>query len=202
MLLTANVAEVSTILFAFVLMGADPLLPLTPLMILWVNLVSDGIPALSLGFEPADNNLMDRPPRKRDESIFNEGLKEKILLRCLAVGGITFAVFILAINQGASLEYAQTLAFATLVFSQLWHIFDARTNVTLFRVNPFGNRLLLAAVTLSADLSLLAIYTPAGQFVLGTVPLSGRHILEAFFIVGLPTLLLSGIKEVFGFRFL
>ncbi|MBN9669196.1 cation-translocating P-type ATPase [Roseibium aggregatum] len=198
--LTANVAEVSTILFAFVLMGADPLLPLTPLMILWVNLISDGIPALSLGFEPADPDLMERPPRSRDENIFSDGLKEKIVLRGLAVGGITFAVFIMAINRGQTLEYAQTLAFATLIFAQLWHIFDARSNTTLFRVSPLGNPLLVLAVGVSAVLSLLAIYTPPGQFVLGTVPLSGRHLLEAIFIAGLPTLALSGVKEIFGLK--
>lgn len=200
--LTANVAEVSTILFAFILMGADPLLPLTPLMILWVNLVSDGIPALSLGFEPADEDLMNKPPRSRTESIFSEGLKEKIVLRGLAVGGVTFAVFIAAINRNASLEYAQTLAFATLIFAQLWHIFDARSNHTLFRVSPFGNPALLKAVALSTALSLLAIYTPAGHIVLGTTPLSLEHLLEAVFIAGLPTLVLSGLKEVFGLKFL
>jgi len=200
--LTANVAEVSTILFAFILMGSEPLLPLTPLMILWVNLVSDGIPALSLGFEPADDNLMNNPPRSRTENIFSGGLKERIVLRGLAVGGITFAVFIAAINRNMPLEYAQTLAFATLIFAQLWHIFDARSNQTLFRVSPFGNRILLQAVALSAVLSLLAIYTPVGHFVLGTVPISLEHLLEAIFIAGLPTLVLSGLKDVFGLRFL
>ncbi|WP_417666988.1 cation-translocating P-type ATPase [Roseibium sp.] len=200
--LTANVAEVSTILFAFILMGADPLLPLTPLMILWVNLVSDGIPALALGFEPAEPDVMERKPRSRTESVFAGGLQQTILLRGLSVGGISFLVFITALNRGESLAYAQTLAFGTLMFAQLWHIFDARSTRTLYSKSPFGNPALLAAVGLSMCLSLVAIYTPIGHFILGTESLTGRHLLEAIFISALPTLVLSGLKEIFKLRFL
>jgi Ca2+-transporting ATPase len=91
--LTANVAEVSAILFAFLLMGADPLLTLTPLMILWINLVSDGIPALTLGLEPAEADIMRRAPRGRHENIFAGGLGQRILLRGLALGGLAFWLF-------------------------------------------------------------------------------------------------------------
>ncbi|MEJ2385967.1 MAG: cation-translocating P-type ATPase [Chromatiaceae bacterium] len=200
--LTANVAEVSAILFAFLLMGADPLLTLAPLMILWINLVSDGIPALSLGLEPAEADIMRRAPRGRHENIFAGGLGQRIVLRGLALGGLTFWLFHAALSTGASQAYAQTVAFATLVFAQLWHIFDARSLTTLFRKDPFGNRMLLAAVAFSASLSLLAIYTPAGSLVLGTEPLAARHLLEVIALAALPTLGLSALKEVFGFRFL
>jgi len=200
--LTANVAEVSAILFAFLLMGADPLLTLTPLMILWINLVSDGIPALSLGLEPAEADIMRRAPRGRHENIFAGGLGQRILLRGLALGGLAFWLFQQGLAAGESQAYAQTLAFATLIFAQLWHIFDARSATTLFRKFPFGNRMLLAAVAFSASLSLLAIYTPAGNLVLGTEPLSARHLLEVIALAALPTLGLSALKEVFRFRFL
>jgi Ca2+-transporting ATPase len=200
--LTANVAEVSAILFAFLLMGADPLLTLTPLMILWINLVSDGIPALTLGLEPAEADIMRRAPRGRHENIFAGGLGQRILLRGLALGGLAFWLFQQGLAAGESQAYAQTLAFATLIFAQLWHIFDARSATTLFRKYPFGNRMLLAAVAFSASLSLLAIYTPAGNLVLGTEPLSARHLLEVIALAALPTLGLSALKEVFRFRFL
>jgi Ca2+-transporting ATPase len=198
--LTANVAEVSAILFAFLLMGADPLLTLTPLMILWINLVSDGIPALSLGLEPAEAEIMRRVPRHRHENIFAGGLGQRIVLRGLALGGLTFWLFHEALAAGASQAYAQTIAFATLVFAQLWHIFDARSATTLFRKHPFGNRLLLAAVAFSASLSLLAIYTPAGNLVLGTEPLAAKHLLEIVALAAVPTLGLSAVKEVFRLR--
>ncbi|WP_078059196.1 cation-translocating P-type ATPase [Tropicimonas marinistellae] len=200
--LTANVAEVTTILFAFLLMGDDPLLPITPLMILWVNLVSDGLPALSLGFEEGEPDLMTRPPRPRDEGMFGGGMKERILIRGTVVGLLTYYVFQEFLQRGASLEHAQTAAFMTLIFSQIWHIFDARTTSTIFRKSPLGNRTLLAAVGVSVALSLLAVYTPPGQFVLGTTSLPVSHLLGTFFVAAIPTLLLSAIKEMFGVKFL
>ncbi len=200
--LTANVAEVSAILFAFLMMGADPLLTLTPLMILWINLISDGVPALSLGLEPAESDIMRRTPRGRDENVFAGGLGQRIILRGLALGGLTYWMFQETLTAGFSTAYAQTAAFATLIFAQLWHIFDSRATTTLFRKNPFGNRMLLAAVAFSAGLSLLAIYTPPGNFVLGTEPLTLRHLAEIIALASLPTLALSALKEVFRFRFL
>lgn len=200
--LTANVAEVTTILFAFLLMGADPLLPITPLMILWVNLVSDGLPALALGFEEAEPDLMNRPPRPRGEDMFGGGMKERILIRGSALGLLTYYVFQEFLERGASLEHAQTAAFMTLIFAQIWHIFDARTTSTIYRKSPLGNTMLLGAVGISLVLSLLAIYTPPGQFVLGTVPLPLSHLFGTFFVAALPTLLLSGVKEMFNLKVL
>ena len=200
--LTANVAEVSAILFAFLLMGADPLLTLTPLMILWINLVSDGIPALTLGLEPAEEDIMRRTPRGRHQNIFAGGLGQRILLRGLALGGLAYWMFQQGLTKGHALEYAQTMAFATLVFGQLWHIFDSRSSTTLFRKWPFDNRVLVLAVGFSALLSALAIYTTPGNFVLNTMPLELRHLVEAAAIASLPTLGLSAAKEVFQLRFL
>jgi Ca2+-transporting ATPase len=200
--LTANVAEVSAILFAFLLMGDEPLLTLAPLMILWVNLVSDGVPALALGTEPAEPDIMHRPPRPRAESIFAGGLKSRILLRGLAIGGTTYWIFQQSLALGNTVDYAQTAAFATLVFAQLWHIFDSRTVTTLYDRNPFENRMLLGAVALSALLSLGAIYTGAGHLVLGTAPLATGDLLACIAIAALPTLVLSGLKALFGFRWL
>lgn len=200
--LTANVAEVSAILFAFLLMGEDALLTLAPLMILWVNLVSDGLPALALGVEPAEGDIMKRTPRPRSESLFAEGLKERIIIRGLALGYLTFFVFQGALADGASEAYAQTMAFATIIAAQLWHIFDARTTTTLFQRNPLENRTLLGAVALSAVLSLLAIYTGAGNFVLGTEALRAPDLAQTVFIAALPTVVLSGLKALFGWKFL
>lgn len=200
--LTANVAEVSAILFAFLLMGADPLLTLTPLMILWVNLISDGVPALTLGLEPADEDIMQRQPRSRDESIFMGGLGQRIVVRGLALGALAYWLFQASLEAGRSVEYSQTMAFATLIFAQLWHIFDSRSPTTIFRKNPLENSMLLAAVAFSAILSLLAIYTPPGNFVLGTEPLELRHLVEVIAIASLPALGLSALKEIFRFNFL
>jgi hypothetical protein len=100
-------------------------------MILWINLVSDGIAVLYLGLEPAEADIMRRAPRGRHENIFAAGLGQRIALRGLALGGPTFRLFPEALSAGASQAYAQTVAFATFVFAQVWLIFDARSATTL-----------------------------------------------------------------------
>ncbi|MBB97563.1 MAG: ATPase [Rhodobacteraceae bacterium] len=200
--LTANVAEVSSILLAFLMMGQNPQLTLAPLMILWINLVSDGLPALALGVEPAEADIMRKAPRGRSESLFAGGMKERILIRGLAIGAMTYFAFWSMLQAGETAAYAQTAAFATLIFAQLWHIFDSRTTTTLYQRNPLENRVLLAAVGLSASLSLLAIYTAPGHFVLGTASLHLSHLAAAFLLAALPTLALSAIKVATGWRWL
>ncbi|WP_253806378.1 cation-translocating P-type ATPase [Hydrogenovibrio sp. JE_KL2] len=200
--LTTNVGEVSAILFAFALMSGEPLLTLAPLMILWVNLVSDGLPSLALGVDNAERDLMQRRPRTRAESFFSEQLGTRIILRGLAMGGVTYWMFSLALSHGQSLEYAQTLAFMTLIFGQLFHVFDARTFSTLYRRNPLSNPILLLAVFGSGSLSLIMVYFPIGHTILGTVPLTFTDLSLAFAISSTPTLLLSAVKELFKLKWI
>ena len=200
--LTANVSEVSAILFAFLLMSDNPLMTLAPLMILWVNLVSDGIPSLALGVERAEPGIMLKKPRSSTEDFFADNLASRIILRGLILGGITYWLFHFALSKGADLQYAQTLAFMTLVFGQLFHIFDARTFATLYRRNPFENVYLLYAVAIATVLSLLVVYTPLGHLAFGTESLSIKHIVMVVAIAALPTLILSGLKEVFKIKWI
>lgn len=202
--LTANVSEVSALLFAFALMSSSVnqagntlvLLTLAPLMILWVNLVSDGIPALALGIDGAEDDVMKRLPRSSSESFFANHLSTRIIVRGLVMGALTYGVFKVAIDQGQSLEYAQTLAFMTLIFGQLFHIFDSRTFSTLYRRNPFSNHALLWAVAGSGALSVSMVYLPWGQLVLGTAAVDFHHLLVVIALSALPTFILSGIKEI------
>lgn len=194
--LTANVGEVSVILIAFLVMGPAVVLPLTPLMILWINLVSDGLPALALGVEPEEKDLMERKPRKRNEGFFSDHLGTRIVVRGLALGGMSFMAFQWALNSGYGAGYAQTMAFAMLIFAQLWHLFDSRTFSSLFRKNPFTNQYLLGAVALSAILSLSVIYSGLGQLIFGTESIQVSHLIGVLFVSSLPTLILSGIKEI------
>ena len=200
--LTANVSEVVAILFAFILMSDHPMMTLAPLMILWVNLVSDGIPSLALGLEKGEPGLMKKMPRLPTEDFFADNLASRIIVRGLALGGITYWLFDFALSRGADLQYAQTLAFMTLVFGQLFHIFDARTFSTIYRRNIFENRYLLYAVGLAAVLSLLIVYTPLGHLALGTESISFKHLIMVICIAALPTLILSGIKEIFNLKWI
>ncbi|GAB1622242.1 calcium-translocating P-type ATPase, SERCA-type [Agarivorans albus] len=200
--LTANVGEVSVILIAFLVMGPEMVLPLTPLMLLWINLVSDGLPALALGVEPAEKDLMQRKPRKRDQGIFSDGLGLKILIRGLALGGVSFAAFSMVLSAGYSEAYAQSTTFAMLVFAQLWHLFDARGFASLFRKNPLSNKWLLGAVAGSAGLSLAVIYSNIGQAIFNTQALSLTHLGSIIILASIPTLLLSTVREVTKLKFI
>ena len=200
--LTANVSEVSALMFAFILMGNEPLLTLAPLMILWVNLVSDGIPALALGVDNEEPGIMKRKPVHGGEGFFSDHLPSRIVIRGLILGGVTFLMFEFALMRGASLSYAQTIAFMTIIFGQIFHIFDARTFSSIFRRNPFGNRYLIAAVIGSALLSIGLIYSPVGGFAFNTQPLHFNHLIMIIFIAALPTFIVSGLKEVFKLRWI
>ncbi|MCW8328998.1 cation-translocating P-type ATPase [Photobacterium sp. SDRW27] len=199
--LTANVGEVSVILIAFLMMGPEAILPLTPLMILWINLVSDGLPALALGVEPEEKDLMERKPRKRNEGFFGDFLGAKIVVRGLALGTMSYFAFNWALDAGYSANYAQTVAFSMLIFAQLWHLFDSRSFTTLYRKNPFTNKYLLGAVAVSATLSLGVIYTSIGQMIFNTEALSIGHLGGIIIMASIPTLLLSGLKEVTKLKF-
>lgn len=200
--LTANVAEVSVILFAFLCMGPEVVLPLTPLMILWVNLISDGIPALALGMEPEERNVMLRKPRKRDQGFFSDGLGMQIIIRGLALGGLSYCVFSWMLIHHQTAEYAQTAAFTALIFGQLWHLFDSRSMTTLYRIAPFTNPYLLAAIAISTTLSLGIVYTELGQLVFNTQALTTEHLIGIIIGAALPTFALSAIKELTRVKFL
>jgi P-type Ca2+ transporter type 2C len=200
--LTANVSEVSALLFAFLLMGDDPLLTLAPLMILWVNLVSDGIPSLTLGVDNEEEGVMRRKPVAGNEGFFADNLAARIVIRGLVLGYVTYFMFQFALDKGASLGYAQTIAFMTIIFGQIFHIFDARTFSTLYRRNPFANYYLLLAVVGSALLSVGLIYTPVGTLAFGTEPLQLRHLIMVICIAALPTFILSGVKEIFRIKWI
>jgi len=200
--LTANVSEVSALLFAFLLMGDNPLLTLTPLMILWVNLVSDGIPSLALGVDNEEEGIMKRKPVSSNEGFFSDNLASRIVLRGLLLGFITYFMFQYALDKGATLAYAQTIAFMTLIFGQIFHIFDARTFSTLYRRNPWNNHYLLAAVGGSALISMALIYSGLGTIVFGTEALTFKHLVMVIAIAALPTFILSGLKEIFHIKWI
>lgn len=188
-LLTSNVGEILVVLFAMVL--AFPL-PLVPVQILWVNLVTDGLPALALGLDAPEENVMKRKPRHPKEGIFSRGLGFKIISRGILIGIVTLLAFIIAYdNNPDNLTYGRTVAFSTLVLAQLIHVFDCRNEHGLFMRNPFQNKYLVFAVISSLLLLLVVIYLDVLQPIFHTMPLSLRD--WAFIVVlsALPTVLFS-----------
>ncbi|TMU87841.1 cation-translocating P-type ATPase [Bacillus sp. BHET2] len=189
-LLASNVGEILVMLFAMIL--ALPL-PLVPIQILWVNLVTDGLPAMALGLDKPEDDVMKRKPRHPKEGVFARGLGWKVVSRGFLIGGATLLAFILSYKTHPDhLAYAQTVAFATLVMAQLIHVFDCRSEVSVFSRNPFGNMYLVFAVLSSLVLMLLVIYIPSLQPVFHTVPIVLKDWLLIIGLSSVPTFLLAG----------
>lgn len=165
-LLACNIGEVLTMFAACLLLLPMPLLPI---QILWVNLVTDGLPAMALGIDPKEKNLMRQPPRQPDESIFAHGLGRKIAFRGVMIAFMTIVVYILAFNYSfGSLEYARSAAFTILVVSQLCHVFDCRSEKYSIFEHKEGNKYLLMAVGISLIMQLAVLYVPFMQEIFQT----------------------------------
>jgi len=173
-LLSSNIGEVMTMFFGVVFADALGLsaaetgavvLPLLATQILWVNLVTDGAPALALGVDPADPDVMERKPRQKGEGVITVRMWRGILL----VGAVIAAgtLFILDaslpggfIEGGGDIRYAQTMAFTTLVFFSLFTVFNSRSDERSAFVGLFANKWLWGAVMLSLVLQMAVIYVP------------------------------------------
>jgi Ca2+-transporting ATPase len=189
-LLSSNVGEIITMFLATVF-GLP--LPLLPIQILCVNLVTDGLPAIALSVDPAEKDIMLRKPRNVRESIFARGLGWKILTRGLFIGLCTLGVFWLTYQSNpADLTKAQTMAFATLVLCQLIQVFDCRSvEGGIYSRNVFGNMWLVAAVCSSVTFLLCTMYVPALQIVFKTYALGLYDWLVVLPAAALPTFALA-----------
>ncbi|WP_057763160.1 calcium-translocating P-type ATPase, SERCA-type [Cytobacillus praedii] len=189
-LLASNVGEILVMLFAMIL-GLP--LPLVPIQILWVNLVTDGLPAMALGLDQPEDDVMKRKPRNPREGVFARGLGWKVVSRGFLIGIATLLAFIFAYHANPNdLPYAQTIAFATLVLAQLIHVFDCRSEKSVFARNPFGNKYLVWAVISSLLLLFVVIYYPPLQPIFHTVPIEMKDWLMITGLAAVPTFLLAG----------
>ena len=185
-ILGSNVGELLTI-------GSAPLLglvgvPLTPLQILWMNLVTDGLPALALALEPGDENLMQRQPAQPGESIFARGLGRYIVRVGLVFALIVISLMLLAERAGAPWP---TMVFTTLCLAQMGHALSARSERPLLSVDPWSNPWLLGAVALTTLLQLALLYVPALSRFFGTTPLGSGELLIC---IGFSLLLFSFLE--------
>jgi P-type Ca2+ transporter type 2C len=188
-LLASNVGEILT-MFLAMMMGMP--LPLIPIQILWVNLVTDGLPAMALGVDQAEKDLMQHRPRSAKENIFARRLGWKIISRGIVIGVCTLGAFWITLQAGpegdaATLVKAQTVAFATLVLAQLIHVFDCRSSRSIFHRNPFQNKSLVLAVASSLVLMLAVMYIDALQPIFKTVDLGVKEWILSLTAAAIPT---------------
>ena len=167
-IMTGNSGEIWAIFLApFFLLP----IPLLAIHILWINLVTDGLPGLALASEPAEKNIMKRPPRKPKENIFSNGMGKHILWVGFLMGITTLGIQYWAINSENS--HWQTMAFTVLCFSQMGHVMAIRSDrESLFKIGLFSNKPLLGALFLTVVLQLILIYSPFFNGIFKTQPLS------------------------------
>jgi Ca2+-transporting ATPase len=170
-LLSCNVAEIMTIFLA-ILMGLPS--PLTAIQLLWLNLITDGAPALALGMEKGDPDTMDKPPRPPDEPIINRMMRVGISVQTVAITAATLTAYLIGLRAFPEhAQIAETMAFATLSFSELLRAFTARSETfLLFRLGVFSNPAMVLAFLSSLILLLVVVYVPALEPIFDTYPLT------------------------------
>jgi len=168
-LVATNIGEILTMIAAL-LIGMD--LPLTAVMILWVNLVTDGACTIPLGVEPKHWDVLKQPPRNPREAILNRALIRRMVLLTPLMAAGTLLLFWIA-KPAADLAHARTVAFTTLVAFQWFQAFNARSHYqSVFSIGVAGNRWLLGGVALAILLQVLVVHTSLGQTLFGVTPLS------------------------------
>jgi Ca2+-transporting ATPase len=175
-LIPTGVADIFSIVAA-VALGLP--LPFIPAQILWINLVTNGMQDVALAFEPAEKGVLDRPPRPPGEGIFSRLLVQRTLLVGSVITIGVIYVFIQALQSGASLEKARTLAVTTMVFFQFFQAWNSRSETeSVFRLNPISNPILFYSMIAAFFAQLAMLYAPPLQWIFRTVPLSGSDWLE------------------------
>lgn len=215
-LLSSNVGEV-IVLFVAILI--TPLLaskfnipigiiePLLPIHILWINLVTDSLPALALAFDPANRDIMKREPIKSEEGIFTKGMAWRIAYQGIMIGALSLAAFIIGLatlnppviegltTEEVRVEIGQTMAFIVLAFSELIHVFNIRNNKeSIFKTGIGGNKNLFLAIGASALLMLVILAVPALRTIFSIPVLPVGNILETIALIFTPVVVVELFK--------
>ena len=181
---------------------------LLPIHILWINLVTDSLPALALAFDPASDDIMKRKPLKSSKGIFTKGMTYRIVYQGIMIGIITLIAFLIGINSTtepingltldeSKIEVGQTMAFVVLALSELVHIYNVRDNKkSIFRTNIFNNKMLTGATIISASLVFVILFVPALRNLFSIPVLPADNILEIIILVFSPILIVEIFKKL------
>ncbi|RHN03069.1 cation-translocating P-type ATPase [Dielma fastidiosa] len=197
-LLSSNIGEVLVIFGASLISVLIPAsgfgVPLLPIHLLWVNLITDSLPAFALGMEPTEADVMNRKPRKKDEDFFAHGFLWTIIWQGIMVGVLTLCSY--ALGENVSHEYGMTMAFITLVGCQLFHSFNVKSHHSVFSKQIFNNKYLWGAAAVGVLLQVLIINVPFLSDIFKLVPLDPIHALEAIGISALTVVFVEIYKLI------
>lgn len=191
-LLGTNIGEVLTVLVAMLLWKTSPLLSM---QLLWINLVTDSLPAIALGLEPVQDDVMERSPKRRDEGLFAHGLGVRIFLQGFMFGGLTLLGFYLGLLTGG-VSQGRTMAFLVLALSQVFHSYNMRSDSSLFKIGILSNRYLNLAALLSFSLIALVALVPPVMSAFALVPLTWPLYLLAVGLGFVPVVILEITKAL------
>lgn len=192
-LLGTNIGEVLTVFCAMILWRQTPLLSM---QLLWINLVTDGLPAVALGMEAVEEGIMDQKPRPKDEGIFANGFGLRIALQGLMFGLLSLIAFRTGIQVTGEAAGGQTMAFMVLALSQVVQAFNMRSNRSLFKTGFFTNRKLNMAALVSVILVAAVVFTPAAE-AFGLISLPVWMYLAALGLILVPLVVME-CSKAFG----
>lgn len=191
-LLGTNIGEVITVFLAMLLWHKTPLLSM---QLLWINLVTDSLPAIALGMEPVEADVMEKKPKPKNEGIFANGLGVRVVLQGCMFAILTLIAFKLGENVTGELAGGQTMAFMVLALSQVIQAFNMRSDHSLFKIGPFKNHKLNWAALASIVLVLLVLFTPVGV-AFGLIILPWKLYLIALGLILVPLVVMELSKLV------
>ena len=215
-LLSSNIGEVVVLFFAtlltplfskwFGITDINGLEILLPIHILWINLVTDSLPALALAFDPANSDIMQRKPIKPGKGIFTKGMTWRVVYQGIMIGGLTLAAFMIGLAttkepigtltlDQSKIEVGQTMAFVTLALSELVHVFNVRDNKkTIFKTGIFNNMKLIGAIIISALLMFVILLIPGLREIFSIPVLPKENIIELVCLVLAPIVIVEIFK--------
>lgn len=193
-LLSSNIGEVLTIFIASVisLFGVTVGVPLLPIHLLWVNLITDTLPAFALGMEPVDDEIMKEKPRHKNEGFFAHGLSFAICWQGVMIGLLTLTSYLI----GNSFDHSvgQTMAFLTLSMSQLFHSFNIKSTHSIFHRTIFNNKWLIISLLVGFALQMIVMYVPGVNTIFNLVQLDAMHFAIAFGLGFSPIIIVEIVK--------
>ncbi len=215
-LLSSNVGEIIVLFLAILIapflankfgINIQLIEPLLPIHILWVNLVTDSLPALALAVDPAEKDIMNRKPNKKQKGIFTKGMTWRIIYQGAMIGLLTLVAFIIGLGtknvpqvDGMTTEevrvaIAQTMAFIVLALSELVHVFNIRNNSkSIFKTGILSNSKLILAIAVSAGLMFIVLLVPSLRNIFDIVPMPMENIIETILLVFAPIVIVELFK--------
>ena len=196
-LISTNIGEIVTIFFGLVLGIKSPLLAI---QLLWINLVTDSLPAIALGLEKEEENIMSRLPRNPKKNLFADGLWWKIIIEGAMLGIFTLLAFSIG-NRLYSVEVGRTMAFLTLGILELVHSFNIKSEESIFKIGVLENKYLVGALVLGVILQVIVVVVSPLAQVFSLVPLTGIQWLYTVLIAVAPIPIVEIQKAVNGYKF-